>query len=191
MRLLRTVRLALLAAAAGALLLAPVAHGWVRKESDRWVWYVPNQRWVEARSDNGIDISSPTGVLYVGHGFSQTPGPMTHQEVIDYLLRSGGLDVHPLRAVRFTRRGRAVAREGIVRRVYQWRAIRTDRRERVRGVLTVDVIRDDATFTYGFAVYSRVAPASLFHRWNRRLAFIQRHIFLRPRTPAWPSDLGA
>lgn len=180
------LRLTLLIAVVTALLLAPAAHGWVRKESQRWVWYVPNHSWVDAQSDNGIDISSPTGVLYVGHGFSQTAGPTTHAEVVDYLVRSRGLDVHPLRRVRFTRRGRPVAHEGIVRRVYHWQARRTDRREPVRGVLTVDVMSNDATLTYGFSTSGRVAPTRVFRRWNKRLVFIERHILLQPRTP----DLG-
>ena len=182
---LRVIRLTLLATVAVTLLMAPAANAWVREESQRWVWYVPNHSWVDAQSDNGIDISSPTGVLYVGHGFGQTPGPVTHQEVIDYLVRSRGLDVHPLRGVRFTRRGRVVEKAGIARRVYQWRAYRTDKRQRVRGVLTIDAMSNDASFTYGFATYGRVAPTSLFRRWDRRLAFIQRHIFLQPRTPDW------
>jgi hypothetical protein len=182
---LRTLRITLAAAIALAMLLAPSAYGWVRKESRRWVWYVPNGRWVDAQSDNGIDISSPTGVLYVGTGFAQTPGPVTHEWAVDYLVRSGALDLHPLRRVRFVRRGRPVEHGGIVRRVYQWRSYRKDRHERVRGVLTVDVMSDDATATYGYSAYSRVAPVSVFRRWDGKLRFIQRHIYLKPRTPEW------
>jgi hypothetical protein len=181
----RTLRLALLAAIAGALLFAPVANAWVRKESNRWVWYVPNNHWVDAQSDNGIDISSATGVLFVGMGFGQTPGPITHQQAVDIAVRSRGLDKHPLRGVRFVRASRPVEQQGIVRRVYEWRAYRTDRHERARGVLTVDVMTGDATFTYGFSMYARAAPASQFRRWNSRLAFMQRHIYLQPRTPEW------
>jgi hypothetical protein len=175
--------LVLVAILAAALLAAPAAHAWVRKESDRWVWYVPNDRWVDAQSDNGIDISSPTGVLYVGHGFGPTPGPVTHKWAVDHLKQTGALDVHPLGRVRIGKHGRTVRHGGIARRVYRWRGYRTDRHERVRGVLTVDVMSDDATFTYGYSAYNRVAPTSLFRRWNRKLAFIQRHILLHPRTP--------
>jgi hypothetical protein len=182
---LPTIRLTLLATVAVTLLLAPAANAWVREESQRWVWYVPSHSWADAQSDNGIDISSPTGVLYVGHGFGQTPGPVSHQEVVDYAVRSRGLDVHRLRGVRFTSRSRVVEKGGIARRIYQWRGYRTNRRQSVRGVLTVDVMNNDASFTYGFATYNRVAPTRLFQRWNRRLAFIQRHILLQPRTPDW------
>jgi hypothetical protein len=65
----RALRVVLLAVVAGALLVAPVAHGWVRKESDRWVWYVPSDSWVDSQSDNALQLSSPTGALYVGAGF--------------------------------------------------------------------------------------------------------------------------
>ena len=173
----------LLLAFACTLLLAPSASAWVRKENDRWTWYVPNSRWVESHSDNGIDVSSPTGVLYVGHGFGPTPAPVTHQEVVSFTRRQGALDLHPLRGVRFSRPGRRVSTRGIVRRGYRWRGYRTDRRERVRGLLTVDVM--ETAFSYGFSTYSRVAPASQFRRWDRRLAFIQRNIRLRPRPPDW------
>jgi hypothetical protein len=182
MRSARRVLLPTLALVA-TLLLAPVAHAWVRKESDRWVWYVPNSRWVDAQSDNGIDISSPTGVLYVGEGFGPTPAPVSHSWVVHYAKSSHALDLHPLRRVKIGRGGRIVQHGTIARRVYKWKGYRTDRHQRVRGVLTVDVISDPSTFSYGFAMYNRVAPRSLYRRWNGRLAFIQRHILLQPRSP--------
>ena len=178
------IRTLLLIAALAMSLLAPAgAQAWVRKESNRWVWYVPNSHWVDAQSDNGIDISSATGVLYVGEGFGPTPGPVTHRSVVLYAKSSHALDLHPLRRVRIGRGGRVVRHGNIARRAYKWKGYRTDRHERVRGVLTVDVIRDDSTLTYGYAVYNRVAPRSLYRRWSGRLAFIQRHILLKPRTP--------
>lgn len=172
-----------LTALAFAVLAAPAAQAWVRHESNRWVWYTPNSRWVDAQSDNGIDISSPTGALYVGHGFGPTPGPVTHSWAVNYAKSSGGLDLHPLRSVRIGRGRSAGGADGIERRVYSWRAYRKDRRERVRGVLTVETINNPTTFSYGFAMYTRVAPRSLFRRWNRRLTFIQKHIRLIPRSP--------
>jgi opacity protein-like surface antigen len=175
--------LILVAVLAAALLAAPAAQAWVRKESDRWVWYVPTSKWVDAQSDNGIDISSPTGVLYVGHGFAQSPVPVTHAWVVGYVKRSHGLDLHPLRRVKVGRGSRTAVRGEIARRVYRWTGYRTDRRERVRGVLTVDVISNDAAASYGFALYNRVAPLSMYRAWSGRLAFIQRHILLHPRTP--------
>jgi hypothetical protein len=183
MRVPRRPTLTLVAILLVALFAAPAAQAWVRKESDRWVWYVPSSRWVDAQSDNGIDISSPTGVLYVGHGFGPTPAPVSHRWVVGYLKQSHALDLHPLRRVRIGKGRAAGGSGGISRRVYKWSAVRTDRHERVRGVLTVDTISDPASFSYGFATYNRVAPKGLFRRWNRRLTFIQKHILLHPRTP--------
>ena len=183
------VPLALLAALAATLLVAPAAEAWVRHETDRWVWYTPNSRWVDARSDNGIDISSPTGDLYVGHGFAGTPFPVSHDFVVRYARQSRALDVHPLRRVRIARGRRAGGGGGISRRVYKWSGYRTDRRERVVGVLTVDVISDPSSFSHGFAMYSRAAPRSRYRRWARRLVFIQKNIRLRPRTPNFEDSL--
>jgi hypothetical protein len=175
--------LLVLAAVAAALLAAPAAQAWVRHETDRWVWYVPNSRWVNSQSDNGIDISSPTGELYVGHGFSGTPLPVTHAWVVRFVKQNRALDLHPLRRVRIGRGRSAGAGGGISRRVYKWSGYRKDRREPVVGVLTVDVIDDPATFSHGFATYSRVAPRSKWRRWSGKLRFIQKQIRLHPRTP--------
>lgn len=181
--------LVLISALAVTLFAAPAAEAWVRHETDRWVWYVPSSSWVDARSDNGIDISSPTGALYVGHGFSGSPLPVTHAWVVRFVRQNRALDVHPLRRVRMGRGRRAGSEGGISRRVYKWSGYRGDRRERVIGVLTVDVIGDQSTFSHGFATYSRVAPRSQYRRWARRLLFIQRHIFLRPRSPDFEQSL--
>lgn len=179
------LRRILLGAIAAALLAAPSAQAWVRKESDRWVWYVPNARWVDSQGQNGIDLTSPTGHLFVGHGFGPTPYAITHDEAVDIAVQNSGLDPHPLRSVRLSAAGGPTTHEGVVRRVYKWRGYRTDRKERVRGVLTVDVMNDDATFTYGYSLYARTAPLSLFKRWDRKLLFMQRNIRLQPSTPEW------
>jgi hypothetical protein len=179
----RALRVVLLAIVAGALLVAPVAHGWVRKESDRWVWYVPSDSWVDSQSDNALQLSSPTGALYVGAGFGPTTAPMTHERALQIAVENDGLDIHPVRRVRFIRRGGPVEHEGISRRTYEWVGYRPSRHQRVHGVLTVDVMNDDATFTYGFSLYARVAPVSLWRQWKRKLAFMQSRIRLQPRTP--------
>jgi hypothetical protein len=179
----RPLRIVLLAVVAGALLAAPVAHAWVRKESDRWVWYVPSDAWVDSQSDNSLQLSSPTGALYVGAGFGPTPTPMTHERALQIAVENDGLDIHPVRRLRFIRRGRLVEHEGISRRTYEWVGYRPSRHQRVHGVLTVDVMNDDATFTYGYSLYARVAPVSLWRQWKRKLAFMESRIRLQPRTP--------
>jgi hypothetical protein len=179
----RAIGIALLAALAGALLAAPIAHGWVRKESDRWVWYVPNDSWVDSQSDNTIQLSSSTGALYVGAGFGPTAAPMTHERALEIAVENDGLDIHPVRRVRFIRRGGPVVHEGISRRTYEWIGYRPSRQQRVHGVLTVDVMNDDATFSYGYSLYARVAPVALWKRWKRKLAFMESKIRLQPRSP--------
>ena len=179
----RALRVVLLAVMAGALLAAPVAHGWVRKESDRWVWYVPSQSWVDSQSDHALQLSSPTGALYVGAGFGPTTAPMTHERALRIAVENDGLDIHPVRRVRFIRRSGPVEHEGISRRTYEWVGYRPSRRQRVHGVLTVDVMNDDSTFTYGYSLLARVAPASMWRGWKRKLAFIESNIRLQPSTP--------
>ncbi len=180
---MKRIRLTLLFAASVlvVLALAPSAQAWVRHESANWVWYVPNSSWVDAQSAAGIDVSSPTGALYVGEGFSSSAVPVTHKWVVRYLKRSHALDLHPLRKVKIGRGNRVHGGGGIVRKVYKWRGYRTDRHESVRGVLTVDIMNGG----YGFASYDRVAPKRLYKKWARRLKFIEKHILLVPHSQDW------
>jgi opacity protein-like surface antigen len=174
------IGLAALLAAAVTLGSAGAAQAWVRREGRWWTYYLPTSHWVAAESASGLDISSPTGVLYAGYGFSSSPFPLTHQQVVDYTVRSGGLDVHPVRSVRFTSRSGYTRAGPALRRIYQWQGVRTDRRERVRGVFTVDVFRDDATTTYGFAASTRVTPTAQFSQQPLLRTVVQR-MFFHPR----------
>ena len=173
---------AALLVAALMLTCTAAAQAWVRHDGRWWTYYLPTSRWVAAESSAGIDISSPTGVFYVGYGFSGSPFPLTNQQVVDYTVRTGGLDVHPLRAVHFTSRSRYSHVSTALRRVYNWTAVRTDRREKVRGVLTVDVFRSDATATYGFAASTRVSPTAQFRRQDPLLVTVLHRIFYHPHS---------
>lgn len=176
----------------GALLLAlltcagpaaPAADAKLKRHENRyWVWYAPGG-WTAAWGRAGIDITSPTGVLYVGQGFSGTAFPVTHREVIDYLLGSGALDVHPLRRVRIIRSRKPAPFGGGVRQKLQWKAFRTDRRERVRGTLLVDVFSDHATRAYGFASTVYVAPKRKWRKKKRKLRKVSKTLFYKPQTP--------
>jgi hypothetical protein len=154
-----------------------------RKEGRWWTYYVPTRRWVARESVGGIDVSSPTGVLYFGQGFGATPGPVTHEEVVELALREDGLDVHPLRRVRISGGSRPRQVGPAVRRSYSWTGVRTNRRERVRGVLDVDIHSDDATFTYGYAMHNRAAPVGLWRRWSGRLKTYERLLLYKPQSP--------
>lgn len=172
---------ALLAVALGGVGVAQ-AQSLQRHESQFWVWYAP-ARWVAAEGRAGIDISSPTGVHHVGYAFSGWPGPVSHADVVNLVAGNGALDVHPLRSVRVSRGGRAAPFGGGVRRVYTWRAYRTDRREGTRGVLKVDVFNSDATATYGFAATVYNSPTRSWRRQRRLLARLSRVISFKPESP--------
>lgn len=180
---MRRLARVLIATAFVLLLTAGPASAWVRKESQWWVWYVPNGDWNAAQSSTTIDITSPTGVLYVGNGWSSWSVPVDHAWVVDLLRDNNGFDPHPLRNLRVGRGSGEVCQETVCRRKYRWRAYRTDRDEKVTGRLTVDVIRDDLTFTYGWATSNRSAPTRAFRREDRKLRRIERSIFFKPRTP--------
>ena len=176
-----------LAAIAAALLCPLIATGtasaWERKESQWWVWYVPNDDWNAAQSATTIDVTSPTGVLYVGSGWSAWPAPVDHDWVIALLRKHDGFDPHPLRKLRVGGGSREVCQETVCRRRYKWRAYRTDRDEKITGRLTVDIIRDDLTYSYGWATSNRSAPAKQFGREDKKLRRVERNIRFKPRTP--------
>jgi len=154
-----------------------------RHESQNWVWYAP-KGWVAAQGFAGIDISSPdSGRRHVGQGFSGTAFPVSHQEVVDYLIATGGLDVHPLKNVGIISAGKPFGHAGGVRRVYQWGGFRTDLKHRTRGTLKVDVFNDDSTATYGFAATVYNAPKRRWRRAKRLLLRLSKLIFYKPHTP--------
>lgn len=179
----RLIGLALALAILGALLTAAPASAWVRKESQWWVWYVPNNDWAAAQSSTTIDITSPTGVLYVGVGWASTSFPRTHEDVVDTLVTNNGLDPHPLTRIKMGRGSKPVTNDTVTRRKYKWSAYRTDRRERIKGRLTVDIIRDDLTLSYGFATSNRAAPARTFGKHDKTLRRIERNTLYQPRSP--------
>jgi hypothetical protein len=181
-RFTAVVAIIVLAAMAGATVAAAAMPKLKRHEDRYWTWYAP-AGWVAAQSRAGIDISSPTGVLHVGYGFSGTAFPVSHEEVRDYLVQSGGLDVHPLRNVNFLRTGSPFRFAGGQREISQWSAFRSDRRERTRGTLKVDVFNDYSSGSFGFASSVYSAPK---RKWKSQKGLLNRLlglIFYRPQTP--------
>jgi hypothetical protein len=176
----------LLAIAVLSALAAPAAEGGVklkRHEGEHWVWYGP-KGWVAAEGFAGIDITSPdSGRKHVGQGFSGTAFPVTHSEVVSYLIQTGGLDVHPLRNVTILSSGQPFAFGGGQRQVFRWRAFRKDLKHRTRGVLKVDVVNDDARGVYGFATTVYNAPKRRWKRVRRLLTRISKLIFYKPQNP--------
>jgi len=153
-----------------------------RHESRWWVWYGP-PGWVSAESANGIDVTSPTGVLHAGYGWSGTAFPVSHGEVRDYVTGSGGLDVHPLARVSFPRTGRPFSFAGGTRQVSAFRGYRTNRRQWIKGIVKVDVFNDASAGAYGFATSVYGAPVRKFRRSRSILDRILGLIFYKPRSP--------
>jgi len=151
-----------------------------RHESRWWVWYAP-PRWVAAESANGIDITSPTGVLHIGYGFSGTAFPISQAEVREYLTESGGLDSHPLSRVAFLRTGRPFAFAGGMRQISVFRAYRTNRRQWIRGILKIDVFESGGA--PGFAASVIGAPVRQFRGSRSTLERVLKLIFFKPRSP--------
>lgn len=178
----RSLLIAASLAAVATLVAAPAsAEKLKRQESRWWVWYAP-PGWVSAESANGIDITSPTGVLHAGYGWSGSAFPVSHRDVRDYVAGSGGLDVHPLARVSFPRTGRPFAFAGGTRQVSVFRAFRRNRRQWIKGVLKVDVFNPSAG-AYGFATSVIGAPVRKFKRSRRTLNRVLRLIFYKPHSP--------
>jgi hypothetical protein len=159
------------------------AASWVRHDDHWFVWYAPDATWVHDESANGIDITSATGVLSVGFGFSGWTSPLTINDVAGYWIRAGALDAHPLQGIRIVSAGRPYKNGPALRQEFEWTGIRTDRNESVRGVFSVDVYNDAALGSYGFDVYTRTAPTGVYAQWSATLAQIQHLIFFKPRSP--------
>jgi hypothetical protein len=183
-RLLRRATLALCALALLVMVVPASASAakLQRHEETFWTWYAP-KGWVAAHGRAGIDISSPrSGKLHVGQGWSGTAFPVTHQEVVDYLVQTGGLDLHPLRNVQV--RGGATAQQigpGAERRTYRWSGFRTDLRHVTRGILKVDVF--DQNFSYGFAATAYNSPKSQWRDVRHLLTRLSKLLFYKPQSP--------
>ncbi len=158
-------------------------NGLQRCEGRYFICWTPT-RWLAVESQNGLDISSPTGTFYVGFAFSRWYRPVTFDGLLRYFLQvqrrfGRGIDLHPLTAIRFTSRGRPYPWGIWERQISTWTARRTDRGERVRGVLTIDIHNDPGTF-YGDEGFSRVAPVARWRTMARTLLYVQNHIKYKP-----------
>lgn len=159
-------------------------NGFQRCEGAYFICWTPT-RWLAHESAHGLDISSPTGTFYVGFGFSRWSQPVTFNEVLSFFLqvqrRTGrGIDLHRLAAIRFTSRGKPFTYGTWVRQISTWTARRTDRREQVRGVVTIDIDDEPWNDYYADEAFSRVAPVARWRTMAPTLLFIQNHIKYKP-----------
>jgi hypothetical protein len=179
-RLAWTVRIsAVLLALATMLLCAAAAQAWVHRQSQWWTYYLPTPRWVAATSAAGIDISSPTGALGVSEAYSATPDALTNQQIVNEIVSAHGLDTHPIASLRFTSESGYKRSGQWLFRTYQWTAVRTDRHQGVRGVLTTGVY--SGAGTYGAMATCIVAPTSVFAQQYSLLETILSRIRFIPQ----------
>lgn len=185
MRRLLLVGLVLLAlGAAPSASTSPDAASWIRRELQHFIVWVPDNSWNTVNSTNGVDITSALGELNVSAGFSGWPYPLTIKDIVDYGLKTGGFDAHPLSNAKLTPQGPAHPfGKGTTRQIFNLSGYRTDRKERVRGVVTIDVFNFPATGVYGYDAYTRVAPVTQWQRVAGTLLYIQKHITYKPKTP--------
>ncbi len=145
---------------------------------------LPSRDWRVAESMSGVDITSPTGDAYVGFAYAtNAPGPVSTEEVIQYVFSSGGVDAHPTSVGRVLRKGQPVAFAGGTRQVVEWTGTRQHRlkgRQLVRGVLAADVFSDPVG-GFGFSAYTLVAPKAQWRTWAPTLATIQKRIVFMGR----------
>src|SRR5205823_10307244 len=110
---------------------------------------------------------------------------VTFDEVLAYFLevqhlKGKGIDLHRLAGIRFTSRGESFTYGTWVRQISKWTGRRTDRREQVRGVVTIDIDDEPWNNYYGDEGFSRVAPAKSWARMASTLLFIQNKIIYKP-----------
>ena len=185
---------ALLVALAVAGCLATVAtagSSWVHRETEHWRMQLPNDDWNSVDGKNGTDITSPLGELYVAIAFAGWNYPLRTDDIVNLGIRLGTLDAHPLSSLRISKLGGAThPAPGQTQQVYVWTAFRTDRRERARGNLKVNVYNSPATGVYAYSLWTRTAPAAQWARVDPTLRFIQNSITYKPRSNAACSRPG-
>lgn len=171
-------------AQAAASLSAPAIqppNGWVRREVDNWIYWVPNNRWVDTHNPNGIDISSPTGDIVVSYGWASSPVPLTTKGAIDYVL--GELERTGAYAdLRVVRTGPVNGAPGDETQNVFWRAtgIHPEKGPRpVRGVLSVHVFTVGPG-AHGFEAYLTIAPTAIWSRSTRTMEIIRSNITYIP-----------
>lgn len=159
------------------------SRGWVRGESQNFIWWVPNGKWVVSPGTQGIEISSPTGTAQVSFAYAtNAPRPYTLDEVrILALSPAAGLT-----QVRVRKQGTAYATgAGGQGRVSEFTAVRSRDRKVVRGVLTAQVFNNYTAYSFGIAAYLRMAPANQWKKWDKTTARVQARITAMGNAPDW------
>jgi hypothetical protein len=156
--------------------------GWVRHEGKWFIWYAPDRSWQDVQSVGGIDLASGDGTQAVAFGFSGWPTPLTFQDVVAYWLRAIAA-AGVITDIRFTSVGSITQQGAIYRSVSTWSGYRSDLQQKVSGVLTIHVYRDDAQGIYGFDNFTRAGPAAGYAALDPTLLRIQNLVIYKPHDP--------
>jgi hypothetical protein len=158
----------------------------VRKQGKFWTYYVPDAKWGAVENANGIDISSPTGTYYLGHGFSPMAGPVSFEQMLDFFKQYGSLDAHPVRDLELGAASAPVPDGPAKQRHVEYTAVRTDTGEPMRGIVFIDIFNDPAQGVYAYASWVRTTPAADHDKWDPVLAEMQKLLFYHPQSPVIP-----
>ena len=158
-------------------------NGWVRKDLGQWVYWIPNNKWVDAHSANGITISSPTGDLVVDYGFASWPTPLQLGDLRDYLVQElakpsniGAITITSMKA------GPAQGVAGDQTQRFAWKGSRQHPlkgRQQVQGIMYLHVM-SDGFGANGFEAFNVFAPVSQWAKTRAMLEIIRSNIYEMP-----------
>jgi hypothetical protein len=143
--------------------------GWVEHTKGDFSAFMPRD-WVMTASQNGTNISSPTGVAVASFAYVvEDPRPTTDAAVLDYLLRVVGLsDVTVLHQTQ------PAADAGSMRQVTELLGHQEGMEE--HAIFAVEVFNNYAEDSFGFDTYSQSAPAASWGQYKSTLQLIVDHI---------------
>jgi hypothetical protein len=142
--------------------------GWVEHTKGDFSAFMPRD-WVMTASQNGTNISSPTGVAVASFAYVvEDPRPTTDAAVLDYLLRVVGFsDVTVLHQTQ------AAPDAGSMRQVTELLGYQEGVEQ--HAIFAVEVF-NNADDSFGFDTYSQSAPAASWGQYKSTLQLIVDHI---------------
>lgn len=144
--------------------------GWVERTKGDFSAFMPRP-WLMTASQNGTDITSPTGVAVASFAYvTEDPGPSTDAAVLDYLLPSLGFS-----DVRVLHQSRPSTDAGSLRQVTE--LLGHQRGVEQHAVFAVEVFNNYAQDSFGFDAYSQMAPAPSWGQYQSTLQLIVNHIY--------------
>lgn len=151
--------------------------GWVERSRGDFTAFMP-PAWGMVASQNGTDISSPTGTAVVSFAYAtEDPQAADDAQVLNYTLSALGFT-----GVRVVKQGAPYAYAGSERQVteltgYQSGAAR-------HAIISVEVFNNYAYDSFGFDANLQMAPASAWARYEPTMRLVADHIYFFGHVPA-------